>query len=134
MRKRYYRSYLGLLLAAVIGSIVFTMIMSATSTTQKFSGAGLLAFMIGMPLTCFVLGAGPATLFVGLPIFLAVRERLRPTIAICVTFGAAIGSIPAFIWGAPPLIAGSVVSGAAGGLILWWVAHDEIERNQAQEP
>ena len=128
----YYRSYLALLLAAVVGSIAFTV---AMATVQGFEGYNPFLLMIGGPLTYFVLGAGPATLFIGLPVFLRYRERLRPTAILCTGLGAVIGSVPALVWGliwSPMLIGGSLIGGAAGGLVFWWVAHDEIERNQSR--
>jgi hypothetical protein len=90
--------------------------------------------MLELALMFALLGAYPATVALGLPIYLALRGRVRATLLRCALIAALVGLVPLFVWrlvtpnGPPDMKAVLLValSGAFGGIVFWLVAHEEI--------
>ena len=85
-----------------------------------------------MGIVFLLLGAGPVTLVLGVPLYLLLRTRVRPTIWISIVAGCALSLVTLMLWGLLidwRLAILALISGASGGVTFWWTAHDEISRN-----
>lgn len=84
-----------------------------------------------------VLFAGPATLMLGVPLWFAIRHRVRATAGRCAAAGAVIGGAPPLLMMLPSISqvtgphdlvgalfvpVGAVAAGALGGVVFWAVA------------
>jgi len=133
------RAVLGFLLAPLAAGCAFALL-SATLTPDD-------AWPLG-PLTGFMsMLAGYVTLYLALPVYFAVRHRVRPTRRNVVATGSVIGAAPgigvavaAFLdKGLLPrdlvvTIAYGLISGAVGGFAFWLCAVWRSRRFVQREP
>ena len=127
---QHNRSCLGLLLAPVAGTMVFFV---GLSFSEAESVGEVVGSLVGLVAVSLLLGAGPVTVLLGIPLYLLLRRRVRPTPLVCGAFGALLGVVPAVFWGFALdwwVTTLAAFAGAVGGIVFWWTAHDEIERSQ----
>jgi hypothetical protein len=123
------RSCLGLVLAPTLATFLFAIgmaLLEPGSGAERLEAAALF-LLLGL-----FLGAFPATVLLGFPIYLVLRGRFRATPILCGTVGAAVGLATALTWqlaiipGAIPLASSA---GFVGGLVFWWIAATEANRD-----
>jgi hypothetical protein len=129
------RSCLGLIAAATSGTAVFIVGMWLLDGIPWQTLPGVL--LLGLWLSAIFI-AGPATVLVGVPLYLFLRGRVRATPLNCGLIGAVIGTLPLVFW--VTVIGGASAAdllfvltgapcGAFGGLVFWMVAAREINRD-----
>ena len=134
---QYRRSCLGLIVGVIAGSVAFALGLIALSGFAFEGAAGFIAISVWFSVL-FV--GGPATVLVGVPIYLLLRGRVRANPLNCSAVGALVGALAVMGWVIllaaereprvfilTALIAGTC--GAIGGFIFWLVAGREINRD-----
>ena len=128
------RSCLGLIAAPTIATLLFVGGLAVLFPEPRDKLTFIFAeFMFGS-----ILGAYPAAALVGFPIYLLLRGRVRPTLAVCAVVGAIIGLIPAAVWlliAEPGTIPLALVAGTIGGVVFSLISHRELDGpNRKAEP
>jgi hypothetical protein len=137
---RHGRSCLGLIAAATVGTLFFFGEIIILSGTSRYDAIELFGGLSALLWLSMLLGAGPATVLVGLPIYFALRGRVRATLLLCCVIGAIVGVLPllawraiagdwagaAFTWQDIVALASPATAGAAGGAAFWLIAHHEL--------
>lgn len=115
--------------APAAGALVIALIMAAM-TGSLTAGLGMAAF--GLLLVGY-----PAALVLGLPAWLFLRRRVRPTPLRCAAAGAAIAGLPLLVIMGVTMLAegastrdlgnlllplGAALAGAVGGVVFWVAA------------
>lgn len=138
---RLVRPFWAIVAASVLTSLPLASLLVLGSSDLDGTPAEVVFFT----LTFTVLATLPAALILGLPIYLAIRDRVRLTPLICGLAGAAIALIAFAAWsmalsptpiGAKNLAfaqfsggtALALLSGAAGGLVFWWIVRKSDAR------
>jgi putative effector of murein hydrolase len=130
---RHRRSCFGFIVAATVGTAAFILGLWAFGLPNENLPAVLIA---GLSISALLI-AGPATVLLGVPLYLVLRGRIRATITNCCLLGALVGAVTMAIWsaileaglGALWLIGAGLLCGSAGGLAFWLVSAREINRD-----